>query len=181
MTTESDAPAAAKPLFLHIPTGRLIVLSIVSLSLYQAYWMYKNWRYIKERDNLKIRPFWRVVFGLFFCHSLLRSIHQDTEARAVQVPAFSPGRLATGWVVLMFLANILGRAPCIAPGIAPFLISAFIPSFLCLAPVQNYVNEVTKKRNANEPYYRWSAGHIVCLVIGIILWGLFLVGAMAKA
>ncbi len=175
MTTATDAPPVTKPMFLYIPTGRLIVLSIVSLSLYEAYWIYKNWRYIKERDNLDIRPFWRGVFGVFFCHSLLRRIHEDTEARTIQVPTFSPGSLATGWVVLIFLANILSRAP----GLTLTIMSAFIPSFLCLAPVQKYVNEVTKKRNPNEPYYGWSAGHVVCLVWGIIIWGLVLVGSMA--
>ncbi|MBE8993966.1 hypothetical protein [Microcystis aeruginosa] len=177
ITTESDAPPPAKPLFLYIPTGRLIILSIFSLSLYQAYWIYKNWQYVKERDNLNISPFWRSFFGIFFCHSLLRRIHGDREARAIQVPTFSPGSLATGWVVLMILSNILTREI----GLAQTIVSALIPSFLCLVPVQNYVNEVTKKRNPNENYYGWSAGHILCLDIGIIIWGLVLVGAMAEA
>jgi hypothetical protein len=30
---------ATKPLFLHIPIGRLIVMSIVSFSLYEMYWI----------------------------------------------------------------------------------------------------------------------------------------------
>lgn len=172
MKTESDASPGAKPLFLYIPTGRLIALSIVTLSLYESYWVYRNWRYIKERDNLQIRPFWRGIFGVFFCHGLLRRIHGDTDARAVLVPAFNPGSLATGWVILIVLASALSRAPL--PALT--ILSAFVPSFLCLAPVQNYVNEVTKKRNPNEPYYGWSAGHIVCLVWGIIIWCLLLIG-----
>ena len=84
------------PLFLHISVARLILMSIVSFSVYEAYWIYKNWRYVKERDNLAIRPFWRGFFGVFHCHSLLRRIHEDQEARSVQLPAFSPGGLATG-------------------------------------------------------------------------------------
>lgn len=163
--------AQIAPLFLHIPLARLIVMSILSFSLYEAYWVYKNWRYIKERDQLNIRPFWRGFFGLFFCHSLLRRIHEDKEARSVTMPSFSPGSLATGWVVLLILANIVGRAPSIAASI----VSAFIPSFLCLVPVQNYINTVSQRRSPGLSYYRWSSGHVVCLAFGIIVWALLLI------
>lgn len=164
------------PMFLYISPARLVILSIVSMSLYEAYWIYKNWRYVKERDSLKIRPFWRGVFGIFFCHNLLRRIHEDGEARAIETPRFSPGGLATGWVILLIIGNIVSRAP----GIGASIISAFIPSFLCLVPVQNYINSVTQKRTPGQPYYGWSSGHIVCLVIGIIVWALLLIGLGAE-
>ena len=93
MNDENIQTQTTGPLFLHIPVSRLILLSIGSCGLYEAYWIYKNWRYIKERDKLNIRPFWRGVFGIFFCHSLLRRIHEDKEARAVAEPAFSPNRV----------------------------------------------------------------------------------------
>jgi hypothetical protein len=61
------------------------------------------------------------------------------------------------------------------------MIAAFIPSFLCLVPVQNYINAVTEKRNPGLKYYRWSSGHIVCLVFGIIVWALLLIGLGADS
>ena len=174
--TPAHAVEQATPLFLHIPASRLILMSIVSFSLYEAYWIYKNWRYVKERDNLNIRPFWRGVFGIFYCHSLLRRIHEDKEARSVQVPSFSPGRLATGWVVLLIISCLIGNAP----GRVASIISPFIPSFLCLVPVQNYVNSVSARRSPGQPYYRWSSGHVVCLVFGVIIWALVLIGLGTK-
>jgi hypothetical protein len=171
----SSVAPSAQPLFLYIPTTRLIVLSIVSMSLYEAYWIYKNWQYIKVRDNLPIRPIARGVFGVFYCHRLLTRMYRDAESRAVQVPAFSPSNLATGWVVLMILSNLVSRAP----GVVPTILAAFIPSFLCLVPVQRYVNAVTRKRTPDAAYHGWSAGHIFCLVIGILLWAFLLLGAMA--
>ncbi|MFZ3063875.1 MAG: hypothetical protein WA277_01145 [Nitrospirota bacterium] len=176
MNADNQHETAQVPLFLYIPVARLVLLSIVSFGLYEAYWIYKNWSYIKERDGLNIMPFWRGVFGLFFCHSLLRRIYEDKEARVVQPPSFSAGGLATGWVVLMIVSNVVGRAPSIAVSI----ISAFIPAFLCLVPVQNYVNSVAKKRNTVASYYGWSSGHIVCLVFGIIIWALLLIGLGAE-
>jgi len=168
---ENQPTHSSTALFLYIPISRLILLSIASFGLYEAYWIYKNWRYIKERDGFNIQPFWRGFFGIFFCHSLLRWIHKDKEARAVAVPAFSPGGLATGWVVLSIFANIVGRTPSIAATI----VSAFIPSFLCLVPVQNYINSVTEKHSPGQRFYGWSSGHIVCLVFGIIVWVMLLI------
>lgn len=178
VVVQSPDPATplSKPLFLHVPISRLIVLSIASFSIYEFYWIYKNWRYVKERDNLKIRPFWRGLWGIFYCHSLLRRMHEDSEARAVEPPTFSPGALATGWVVLVLTGNIVSRLPDVAASV----ISAFIPSFLCFVPVQRYVNKIAKKRNRNESYYGWSAGHVVCLVLGLIFWALLLVGGLSE-
>jgi len=168
---ENQQAQSQTPLFLRIPVSRLILLSIASFGLYEAYWIYKNWRYIKECDGLRIRPFWRGVFGIFFCHSLLRRIHEDKWARSIQLPAFSPGGLATGWVILTIVGIIVGHGHGIAP-----IMSPFIPSFLCLVPVQNYINSVEEKRSPGQRFYGWSSGHIVCLVFGIIVWALFLIG-----
>lgn len=151
-------------LFLHISVTRLVVLSILTLHLYEAYWVYKNWQFVKKRDGMNIWPFWRGVFGIFFCHSLLNRISTDEDARSFEKPTFSPGALATGWVVLLIIGNIASRTP----GVIASLVSAFMPSFLCLIPVQKYVNSVSDRRG--DPYQRWSVGHIVCIVIGLVGW-----------
>jgi hypothetical protein len=167
-----SAVAHAKPLFLYIPVARLILMSIVSFGLYEQYWIYKNWRYVKERDNLPINPFWRAVFGFFYCHSLLRRIHEDADMRSITMPSFSPNGLATGWVVLLIIARVVSRFPDIPAS----MVAAFIPSFLCLVPVQNYVNLVTERGNFGHEFHRWSWGQILCLVIGVVIWAGLLLG-----
>ena len=173
MSTDTQQ-AQSEPMFLYISTVRLVVLSIVSAGLYEAYWIYKNWRYLKERYGLKIRPFWRGIFGVFYCHSLLERIHEDRDAREVKVPGFAARGLATGWVILTILANIMGRL-----GITASIIAAFIPSFLCLVPVQKYVNSVTEKGSPGQKVYGWSAGHVVCVVFGLLVWGSILISLTA--
>ncbi len=163
LETQSD-----EPLFLYISPARLIIMSIVSMGIYELYWIYKNWRYMKERYGMDITPFWRGFFGLFFCHSLLRKIHEDQESNSIQTPTFSPVLLATVWVILSIIAALLSN----------LIIYAFIPAFLCLVPVQIYINEVTSKRNPEQKYYGWSSGHVVCLVYGIFGWSVALAGLL---
>jgi hypothetical protein len=165
MNNKQDLNSNA-PLFLYIPVSRLILLSIFSFGFYEGYWIYKNWKYLKTRNGLDIQPFWRGIFGVFFCHKLLNSIYNDKEAQLIEQPKFSASGLATGWVMMTIMARIISRAP----GDEATLISAFIPSFLCLIPIQKHINSVEKKRNPNQTIYGWSAGHIVCLVIGASFW-----------
>jgi len=166
----SGDPASHQPspLFLYIPVSRLVLLSIMSFGMYEVYWIYRNWRFIKERDSLysRIKPFWRCFFGYFFCHSLLRRIYEDKEARSLLTPTFSPGILATGWIILMVLSNLMIRFPYMSV----VAMSGLVPSFLCFVPAQNYINKVTLIRNKEEHYYRWSSGHIFCLVAGSFSW-----------
>ncbi|MEO0825917.1 MAG: hypothetical protein AAFY67_09675 [Cyanobacteria bacterium J06642_9] len=159
MTSNAQQDQSNEPLFLHISSTRLIFLSIASFGAYEAYWIYKNWQYIKKRDGLSIRPFWRGFFGVLFCHSLLRRIYGDQEARSIKQPTFSASGLATGWIILVVAANIISRA-----SIEASLVAGIIPSYLCLLPVQNYINSVAKKASSAHEFYRWSFGHIFCLI-----------------
>ena len=154
---------------------RLVLLSILSCGLYEAYWSYKNWKFLKERDNLNISPFWRGIFGVFFCHRLLRAIYEDEEANAIVQANYSPGSLATGWVILIILGNLLSRAP----GIGPAIISNVMPSYLCLVPVQNYINSLNEGRRQGVQYHPWSIGHVVCAIFGVIVWGLIFMALTA--
>lgn len=159
-------PQSIGSTFFYIPISRLIIMSILSCGLYEVYWIYKNWKYLKERDGMRIRPFWRGFFGIFFCHRLLTAIYQDNQLRHVKLPNFSPNILATVWVLLIIVASIISKLPY---SIAT-IIALVMPSFLCFVPVQRYINSVNAKRNQNIPYSKWSTGHIVCLIIGLLVW-----------
>lgn len=161
-----DADDVLTPLYLYISPARLIILSIVSFNLYELYWIYKNWQFIQKRTGMKMMPFWRGWFGIFHCHSLLRFISDDEAALRRVAPRFNPSLLATGWVLLTILSYFISRLPSTDATILGLL----IPSYLFLLPVQNYINEVEFERNKSQEYHPWSAGHIVCIVVGSLLW-----------
>jgi hypothetical protein len=170
-------PGSQPAMYLYISTARLIAMSIVSLGLYEAYWIYHNWRYLKERDRRQIMPFWRGIFGIFFIHSLLTEIQDDRFTNRILPATFSAGALATGWVVLMLIERVLGRIENPAMNTLGLVIG--LPTVLFLVPVQKYINEVNEASGAHPVYYRFSAGHITCLVIGLLAWPLILLGLFA--
>jgi len=163
--------------FLYIPVSRLILMSILSFGLYELYWMFMNWDYLRDEKHLKVQPMSRVVFREIFIYSLLRRIHDDPDSNAVHKPRFFAIGLAFLWFVLSFLRSLTA-----ADGtIYGIMITPFIPSFLCLIPVQLYINAVRKKQYPDIRYFGWTTGHIIMLVIGCVLWPLFILGAIAQA
>lgn len=167
VTSKSDGPK-----FFYVTDIHFITMSLITLGLFNTYWIYKNWKFIKERDDLDIMPVWRAIFGLFFIHSLLSEISDDKELNRIVPSNFSSLILATGWIVMNVFGNILSKSENLSFVSIGIVIS--ISSFLFLLPVQNYIHNVNKKAKNNLPYSEWSLGQNLCLVIGVPLFILVL-------
>ena len=100
---------SSEPQFFYVSETRFMAMSILSFGIFNSYWMYKNWQFLKNRDNLDIMPFWRGIFGIFFIHSLLNKIEADKGLSEVERSNFSGSTLATIWVVLLISSNLLSR------------------------------------------------------------------------
>jgi hypothetical protein len=46
---------------------KFIVLSLLTGGIYELYWFYKTWRFVRDRDSSTIMPFWRALFSPFRC------------------------------------------------------------------------------------------------------------------
>jgi len=156
-------------MFLHIGPARLALMSLLTLGLYERYWIYRNWRYVKERNAAysQIKPFWRGIFGIFYVHALFRLIHKNREMNQILPARFQASMLGTGWVILTIIGYVAGRSD--DPTISGLGILVSAPSFLFLLPVQRYINAVHGALPVPPPYYRFSAGHVVCLVVGLVI------------
>src|SRR5262245_2538910 len=154
--------------FLYIPKARLVVMSLVTLGIYEAYWIYRNWRFLKQRDNLRIQPFWRAFFGIFFIYSLLTAIKNDRMGNDILPATFSSGALAAGWIIFMVIGSLSQQSSDLVVSTLGLIISA--PTFAFLLPVQNYINRVNESLPIRPVYYGWSVGQIVLLVIAIAFW-----------
>lgn len=162
--------------FLYIPIIRLIAMSIVTIGFYVTYWMYINWRYLKNRDGLKIRPFWRAWFGIFYFNSLLKAIKNEPIPSGAVPANFSPSGLTTCYVIIAILNFASARSN--NPALDLFVIILNLLTFCLLLPAQNHINAINEYRTDRPAYYDFSTGHIVCLILGILYWILILIGLL---
>jgi len=154
--------------YVYVSTGRLVVFSILSCGLYEFYWMYRCWQYVNERDHLGISPFWRACFGILYCRQLFRCIHDDPGMTVVRLPNFSVDSHALMWILLVLLKNVVGSIQHPFCSVTAFL----LPSFLCLTPVQRYINAVNSRLAPSAPYEGVSGGQVFLILNGLFLWAL---------
>ena len=56
-------------IFYSVSIIKFIVLSFFSFGIYNIFWLYKNWKIIKQRELNDIHPIPRAIFGYFFIMS----------------------------------------------------------------------------------------------------------------
>ena len=151
----SATSSKPKPAYFYISTARLIFMTFISLGVFSSYWIYKNWRYIKERDGLDISPFWRGWFALFHFHSLLKYIKEDPKIGHPEKPDYSCGWLTFGFVIFAICGNQI---------VIPSMLT-----FLFILPAHNYISRINNASSNPPDYSPWSFGQVFCGFIAPIL------------
>lgn len=186
----SEAPAQQKALqdvpekpeedereFFHISAGRLLGMSVATLGIYQAYWMYRNWLWLREKEGLKIMPFWRAVFGVFFIYPLFDAIRRRAAARIPGFQGFAAGLSAMGWIIVTIIANGLSQAEKTELGFLGIFCGTVL-GCLFLFPARKVIDALNRdKAGKQRPYHGWTTAQYIWLMVGGLLWLLVLVGA----
>jgi hypothetical protein len=160
-------PSDAEPPLFAVSMVKLIVMSVVTLGLYEMYWAYKHWVAIRRRERSEIMPAPRAFFGVIFAWPLFTRIEKIGVAEGV--PDAPPGGfLAIAWIII----TLCWRLPD-----PVWLISMGAPVFLL--PMQAYANRINAKlAPAHDRNARFGWANIVWIVIGGLLLALAIVGAM---
>ncbi len=148
-----------------VSTEKFIILSIFTFGFYELVWMYRNWKYFKEKEKTDISPFLRAWFGIFFIYPLLKKILKYAK-KSKYKKDFSPGWRTTGWILLLFIAskdNIFGWT------------IGFLTFLVLLSPL-NAMNFYYRKNESNSLPRKWMWWHTLLVILMIILWVLTLVG-----
>lgn len=152
-------------LFFPTSTTKLVVMSICTFGIYQLYWFYKNWQFIKESQGLKIRPFWRAIFIFIFCHSLFKTVRDYAKDNNVHAE-YSPEWLTFGFIFI----SIMWKLPDPVGIVSSFAV-------LTLLPVQGAINAINTKVSPNvrinDKFKGWN---IAGIILGVILWALVFIG-----
>lgn len=154
--------AAEDGFYFPVSLPRLFVLSIATLGVYQLYWFYRNWKYIKRRNGSAIMPFWRALFAPIWFYPLYLDLKRDSRERfgKVLVPA-------APWVVLLLVLYV-GLDVMESFGGLFELLSLL--SVVCLLPFANYILHI----NRDQPeiirrHSTWRPRHYLMAVIAAAL------------
>lgn len=175
--TEEEDPTigAEETCFFHTSTSKFVALTIVSFGLWQVYWLYRNWRYLRDNGRRGISPFWRSVFDLLWVYDLFNSIKSQPVAMATRVRPYPAGNLAIGYIVA---------------GIASIALYAFEASpwwqlglsFLnaaCMLPVQSFIVRVNTCSVPRRAMSQTGAGLVAVVILGALCGILYLRTACA--
>jgi len=147
--TNSDPP------FFAVSLLKLTVLSLCTFGVYEAFWLYWNWRIVKRREKTDISPFWRAFFIFFYVYPLIKKISGQADALHLR-PSIPAGLLTIAWIVIGFL--------WLLPD--PYGLLSFL-TFAPLLPVQALANRVNAAAAPDhDPNRRFTAWNWVGVAVG---------------
>lgn len=165
-------PAAQQPLygeavFFPVSAMKFAIMSLLTFGLYELYWGYRQWSYLKRSQGLKISPFWRAWFQLFFTYGLLKYIRGTALQHGSRVE-YSSGWLTVGYLVTLVIGS---RLP------VPYGIVGAL-AWLFLLPVVNAVNEVNRAlgTSADQLNTKLAKWNWLAVAIGGLMWLAILTG-----
>lgn len=151
--------------FLYIPTSRLILVTFLSLGIYEIYWFVSNWTAIKKVTNEKIQPFWRGVFSIFYFKRPFELALKQAKDLDYDEPydlKFLSGFYVVAWIAI----KIINKSPDIG-----FIWSIVGIAFLVypLVQVQKAVNWSNHKKGNKFKEIGLPEYGLIGLNLGIIL------------
>ncbi|MCU4369038.1 hypothetical protein [Acinetobacter courvalinii] len=150
-----------------ISLKRFIFLSIISLGLYELWWIFKAWRFFAIKDHLNIMPAARAIFSIFFLYSLFKKIREYAKAQG-DVQEFSASWMYIGYILFaLVFANLPDPYWLISSVSFMFLISAFV--------ALNHAKKQDDQLNA-VIQEKFNIAKIFVIIIGSIFWILLLMG-----
>jgi hypothetical protein len=167
MDSESDVLQVR---YFPVSVTKLVVMSVCTLGLYEIYWAWNCWGFIKSRDGRDLNPFWRSVFisTLYFNFLLIWDVSRssgDSKYVALARTIICAGGIAALW----FAGSGLTRLP---------LVLASVLSVAPLLAVQVQINRMNQREApGHDPNRRFSIGDVVIVVLG----GLFFLSTVAAS
>lgn len=147
---------------------RVLFLSVITWGLYDFFWFLTNWKIVKQKENLAIRPFARSFLAIFYCFSFFRKTMDMAKQNGYE-GKYSAKTLTLAYVALTFVGVVLGKSiPYI--GIWSFVFSAIgLAAAWPLFEIQKAINFIDEKNagvtDTSKPY---TFKEKVLLVFGVL-------------
>jgi len=152
-----------RSVFFYVSPLKLVVMCIVTFGIYELFWFYKNWAYVKEHTNGRLWPIVRAIFSGITYYWLLRHISRAGAVQGIKCQ-YSPVLLAFAYIVLVMASHMPD----------PFSLVGQL-SCLALLPAQSYVNSLNKN-SATPINSRFTVANWIFIVIGAQMQVLAIIG-----
>jgi hypothetical protein len=154
---EEWKPSTNEGILFPVGLFKLAIMSVTTLGVYQGYWMYRNWKYLRQRRKIKANSVRRSDYPFFFIYPLFREI-RAVGATISSQPMVAPQLLFVLWLALTFLVNL--------PDPYYFLGNLDIIPILI---VQNYVLKLNREYGCERFIdYKLTAKNWLSIVVGIV-------------
>lgn len=168
LDVDVDYSGSEKPPIYVVSENKFAILSFVSFGIYTIWWMYKTWKYFKEKDNLDIHPALRAIFSVFFFHSLLEKIKTFALSHDIK-DSYQSVLLFIVYLVLSFAGNLPD----------PYWLLSVL-SFLPLMPAYSLFNKTILSSNEYNAIKQsgFNKRQWVILIVGLLWTVLIIVGML---
>lgn len=178
--TAAPLELESQSLFYVVGIRKFICMAVITCNLYLVYWFYRNWLLQKAHMEANIWPAMRGLFSIFFAHSLFARINAQWKLNQPQGD-WSYKTSATVYVVISVVGNVISYVPgegyfvWLAIGV-PLLSIVVITAVL--VPVQRRINEACGPTSGElyDANTRITLANAAWLLLGLLLWGIMLLG-----
>ncbi|GEM_PF-581669 len=137
---------------------KLTIFSLCTFGLYHIYWNYKNWKAIQVQTGIKITPWARGWFYIFFAYSLFKRVLNSAVRNGFKIE-HSAGKLATLFILLM----VLWKLP------NPYWLISIL-DFVPLLYIQKAINFNNSVLNSSaKPDDKFSGKDLLIIIVGGLL------------
>lgn len=155
-------PDSGDAVYYPVSMPKLIVMWLITFGIYGVYWFYRNYSYIKKRENNSSMPVARGIFNIFWYYPLWSKLKEDNDERFSE--KHLPGKsLAIVLALLFFVSGIAGSNDDLA-------LPALLLCVLLVLPLANYIFFVN---DPNDPDLlknsKWSFRHVLLMLISVPL------------
>jgi len=149
-----------------ISINKFIFLTIISLGLYQIWWIYKAWKFFKQKEELNINPALHAVFSIFFLIPLFNKILHFAKEKGYN-NSYSSILLFVGFWIVNYFVYLPAPFFLIAVSCFVFLV---LPFHALNFAKQNSTDFIVIEQTS------YSKRQIALIVVGAIFWVLLIIG-----
>ena len=165
-----------------ISPTRIVVMSVLSWSLYLLYWLYITWKHYRDHTGEEVFPVWHALTQVVPIYSLFRVHAHARSFKELMTGAGVPTTISAGGaVVAVLMFNALGvvegliGSDEITAGVALTLtildiISVIIVAWLLLHLQGNLNRYWDSLAGTTVPDARIGVGEVIFAIVGVLFW-----------